>query len=352
MSDLYKKILRPLIFKLEAENAHELACHILSYIEKFPILKKAVEVMVSCPQQECNILGLKFSNSLGLAAGFDKNGCFPGICSALGFGHLEVGTVTPKPQPGNPKPRLFRLVKEDSIINRMGFNNYGAEAMARRVHSTYPKGARPSPLGINIGKAKNTSVENTLEDYLQSIDILHEVADYFTINISSPNTPGLRDLHKEEFLNPLLFGIDERLDFIARRYGQAKIPYLLKVSPDETYFSIEKIVEVALKNNASGLIATNTTVARPNLFSKTEGGGLSGKLIERKSTDIINFIYHLTDGKIPIIGVGGIYDTNSAMRKLDAGASLVQLYSSLIYEGPLLPKKIISGLIKRKLWQS
>ena len=352
MSDLYKKFLRPLIFKLEAENAHELVCHLLSYAENFPILRKAVEIMVSCPQQECSILGLKFPNSLGLAAGFDKNGCFPGICSALGFGHVEVGTVTPKPQPGNLKPRLFRLVREDSIINRMGFNNYGADAMARRIQNTYPKGVRSSPLGINIGKAKKTSIENTLDDYLQSIDILHECADYFTINISSPNTPGLRDLHKEEFLKPLLCGINERLDAISKRHDKTKIPYLLKVSPDETYCSIEKIVEIALENNAGGLIATNTTVTRPKLFSETEDGGLSGKLIEKKSTDIINFIYQLTDGKIPIIGVGGIYDTNSAMKKLDAGASLVQLYSSLVYEGPLIPKKIISGLKKRKLWQS
>ena len=177
-------------------------------------------------------------------------------------------------------------------------------------------------------------------------------ADYFTINISSPNTPGLRDLHKEEFLKPLLCGINERLDFIARQHDKTKIPFLLKISPDETYCSIEKIVEIALESNASGLIATNTTVTRPYSYSETENGGLSGKLIEKKSTDIINFIYQLTDGKIPIIGVGGIYDTNSAMKKLDAGASLVQLYSSLIYEGPLLPKKIISGLVKRKLWQS
>lgn len=352
MSDLYQKLIRPLIFKLNAENAHELVCDLLSMVENFPKLRKTVELIFSVPKEEFRICGLKFPNRVGLAAGFDKNGYFPGICSAIGLGHVEVGTVTPKPQPGNPKPRLFRLVDKDSIINRMGFNNYGAEAMSRRLKKTYPKGVRSSPLGINIGKAKNTLSENTLQDYLDSIDILHESADYFTINISSPNTPGLRDLHKEEFLHPLLKGIDERLNLISSKDNLTKIPYLLKISPDESFCSLEKIVEIALQNNAMGLIATNTTVRRPDRSLESEPGGLSGKLIEKRSTEVIKFIHRLTEGKVPIIGVGGISDVDSAIRKLDAGASLIQIYSALVYEGPFLPKKIISGLNRRNSWQS
>ena len=351
MTDLYQKLIRPLVFRMDAEDAHELVCGLLSWIENFPSFKKFIEIIVSAPKDKVSVFGLQFPNTLGLAAGFDKNGRFPGICSSLGFGHVEVGTVTPSPQPGNTKPRLFRLVKYNSIINRMGFNNYGAEAMARRLDKTYPKGNRMSPLGINIGKAKTTSIENTIDDYLKSIDILHKSADYFTINISSPNTPGLRDLHKSKFLDPLLKGIDEKLDFRSTKDQVTKIPYLLKISPDESFASIENIVEIASRNNVKGIIATNTTITRPRGLKTTEKGGLSGKAIENKSIQIIKFINKLTNDKIPIIGVGGISDCNSAIRKLDAGASLIQLYSSLVYNGPMLPKHILYELKQRKAWQ-
>ena len=352
MSDLYKTLVRPLFFKMDAETAHEIVCEFLAYVEKFPLFKKVLEALLHSPKDEIKAFGLTFPNVLGLAAGFDKNGMFPGISSALGFGHIEVGTVTPKPQQGNRKPRLFRVLEQNSIINRMGFNNYGAEAMGRRLEKYYPKQDRISPLGINIGKAKPTPLEETLEDYLQCIDFLHKSADYFTINISSPNTPKLRELHKEEFLDPLLKGIDERLKQVAKKTSKKKIPYLLKISPDEDFSSIEKILEIAIGRNVGGIIATNTTVARPNEINHREAGGLSGKAIEKKSLEIIKFINQLTNDKIPIVGVGGISDGNSATKKIDSGACLLQIYSGLVFEGPLLPKKILAELHQRKVWFS
>ena len=234
MSDLYKMLIRPLFFKMEAETAHEIVCGVLSCADNIPVLKKLPNIY--CVLRKMRKLYLvQISQCFGFTAGFDKNALFPGISSALGFGHIEVGTVTPKPQPGNPKPRLFRVIEEDSVINRMGFNNDGAEAVSRRLEKNYPKLKRLSPLGINIGKAKSTPIEETLKDYLLCIDLLYKSADYFTINISSPNTPGLRDLHKEEFLDPLLRGINERLEQIATNSFQNKIPYLLKISPDENF---------------------------------------------------------------------------------------------------------------------
>ena len=350
MSDLYKMLVRPFFFKMEAETAHEIVCEILAYVESFPFLKKAIETLLHSPKDEKIVFGLTFPNALGLAAGFDKNGLFPGVSKALGFGHIEIGTVTPKPQLGNIKPRLFRVIEENSIINRMGFNNHGAEAMGRRLEKYYPKQGRISPLGINIGKAKSTPLEETLGDYLQCIDFLNKSADYFTINISSPNTPGLRELHKQEFLDPLLKGIDERLEKIAKMTFQEKIPYLLKISPDEDFSSIEKILEIAVGRNVGGIVATNTTTDRPNHIRLSEEGGLSGKALEDKSLEIIKFINQLTNDKIPIVGVGGISDGNSAAKKLDYGACLLQIYSGLVFEGPLLPKKILNELYRRKVW--
>lgn len=352
MNDIYKILVRPLFFRMNAEKAHEVACSLLSCIEKFPLLRKAIETFVNTPSQPTNVFGINFPNKIGLAAGFDKNGNFPGICSSLGFGHMEIGTVTPKPQPGNPKPRLFRIVKAESIINRMGFNNYGAESMCRKVQRSYPKENRRAPLGVNIGKAKLTPLTETLDDYLNCIETLDEIADYFTINISSPNTPGLRELHKREFLDPLLKSIDEKVSLVAKQNNKEKTPCLLKVSPDESYGSLEEILDIAIKNNFKGLVATNTTVSRPENIASNESGGLSGKAIEKKSLDVIKFLNKQSNGKLPIIGVGGVSDVNSAKRKLDAGASLVQIYSAFVYEGPLLANRIVKGLKKRDSWNT
>ena len=352
MNDIYKILVRPLFFRMNAEKAHEVASSLLSCIEKFPVLRKAIETFINTPTQTTNVFGINFPNKIGLAAGFDKDGHFPGICSSFGFGHMEIGTVTPKPQPGNPKPRLFRLVKQESIINRMGFNNQGAESMCRRVQRSYPKGNRIAPLGINIGKAKTTPIKETLNDYLSCIETLDEVADYFTINISSPNTPGLRDLHKREFLDPLLKGIDVKVSELSRENNKVKTPCLLKVSPDETFSSLEEILDIAIKNNVRGIVATNTTTSRPKNIIMNESGGLSGKIIEEKSLKIIKFLHKQSNGNLPIIGVGGIKDVDSAKRKLDAGASLVQIYSGFVYEGPLLVKKIVKGLQKREQWMT
>ena len=350
MNDIYKILVRPLFFRMNAENAHNVACSLLSWIEKFPVLRKAIESLINAPKDPITAFGVKFPNSIGLAAGFDKDGQFPGVCSALGFGHMEVGTVTPKPQPGNPTPRLFRLVNEESIINRMGFNNHGAEAMCRRIARTYPKGQRNSPLGVNIGKAKVTPLSETLDDYLFSLETLAEIADYFTINISSPNTPGLREFHKKEFLEPLLRGINQKNISLAKSNDRTEVPCLLKVSPDESFSSLEKILEIATDNNVKGLVATNTTVGREKGIVHPEEGGLSGKAIEDKSLQVIKFLHRQSNGKMPIIGVGGISDVNSAARKMDAGAILVQLYTGFVYEGPFLPKNILKGIRKRDSW--
>ena len=351
MDYTYKLLIKPLLFRMEPEAAHDIAVNLLKLLEQSILAKKLLRKSFQTYGTPVSICGLDFPNQVGLAAGLDKNGQFPGVSSALGFGHVEVGTVTPKPQPGNPKPRLFRIPKNKSLINRMGFNNYGAEALRRRIGKSYPKNKRASLLGINIGMGRDTPLCKAADDYVYCFNQLVEVADYFTINVSSPNTQNLRNLQQEEFLDPLLKSIDLANSSFSKKNDELKIPCFLKVSPDETFSSLEKIIELALSRNISGIIATNTTNCRPRKDKFFQKGGWSGgSYLDKKSNEIIKFIAKITNNNLPIIGVGGVRDANTAIRKLDLGASLVQLYTSFIYEGPKLPKKILLGINKRNSW--
>lgn len=345
--------MRPILFKLNAEHAHDWACRCLSLTEQSNISRKFIQLISSQNSCAVNLFGVSFPNQLGLAAGMDKSGNFPKSMASLGFGHTEIGTVTPKPQIGNPKPRLFRYPKYNALVNRMGFNNDGVDTVVSRIEKIYPKKTRNAPLGINIGKGKDTPLSMAHEDYLYCLKVCYNQADYITINISSPNTPNLRELHKTALVKPLLEKLVHSGDQLAKGFNISPVPLLLKISPDESYKSLENIVCNAKEIGFSGIIATNTSISRfKNLdLENFESGGLSGKPIEGASTNVIKFIAKLTDYKFPIIGAGGISSRDTALKKLDAGASLIQIYSSFVYEGPLFPSNLVKSLNHRnKVW--
>lgn len=287
---------------------------------------------------EC--LGLKFPNAVGLAAGFDKNGQAWPAAAALGFGHVEIGTVTLHAQPGNPRPRAFRYPAEQAVINRMGFNNGGAAALAERLARLPGPGKRSIPLGVNLGKSKITPLNQAGEDYVGSFRLLADYADYVVVNVSSPNTPGLRELQDAAWLKPLLASlVAENKGRMVN--GRPRRPVLLKIAPDLTYPQIDEVLGVIAELALDGIIATNTTLARPGVLADIpEAGGLSGAPLRRKSTEIINYISRATAGRLPIIGSGGIMDEAGAAEKIDAGATLVQLYTGLIYRGPFFACEI------------
>lgn len=284
---------------------------------------------------------MTFANPVGLAAGLDKNGVALQPLAALGFGFIEAGTVTYHPQPGNPRPRLFRLREDEALINRAGFNNDGAAAFARRVEQHRPA----CVLGVSIGKSKITPLENATEDYLASFELVYKVADYVAVNVSSPNTPQLRELQQSQQLTSLLSALQQR-----NRELQQPLPLLVKLSPDLERSELETIVEVVERLGIDGIIATNTTVSRDNLRTDAQRvaacgeGGLSGKPIKTRSTKMIADLYQLTGGRIPLIGVGGIFTAEDAWEKITAGASLVQLYTGFIYQGPNIAREINEGL--------
>jgi dihydroorotate dehydrogenase len=287
--------------------------------------------------------GLKFANPVGLAAGLDKNGVALQPLAALGFGFIEAGTVTYHPQPGNPRPRLFRLREDEALINRAGFNNDGAAAFARRVEQHRPS----CVLGVSIGKSKITPLENATEDYLASFELVYKVADYIAVNVSSPNTPQLRELQQSQQLTSLLSALQQR-----NRELQQPLPLLVKLSPDLERSELETIVDVVQRLEIDGIIATNTTISREDLRTDAQRvaacgeGGLSGKPIKTRSTKMIADLYELTRGRIPLIGVGGIFTAEDAWEKITAGASLVQLYTGFIYQGPNIAREINEGLAK------
>jgi dihydroorotate dehydrogenase len=292
-----------------------------------------------------DFLGLKFPNRVGLAAGLDKNAAYLNELGALGFGFIEIGTVTPLPQPGNDLPRLFRLKKDESLINRMGFNNEGVEVVAERLKNR-PKGLI---VGGNIGKNKITPNENAVQDYLICFEKLYNLVDYFVVNVSSPNTPNLRELQDKKPLMEILSRlIESRNTFIKKDFPHK--PILLKIAPDLSLEQLDDVVEIVNETGIEGIVATNTTISREGLKTNKSivdeigAGGLSGKILSHKSTDVIKYINQKSEGKIPMIGVGGIYNEESAMRKIEAGASLVQLYTGFIYEGPVLVKRIANFL--------
>ena len=335
---LYQKIVRPLMFKFPAETAHEIG---IKTLEKAFGTKSAQKILANKfafeSKDHIKRFGLKFKNPFGIAAGFDKNGIVVNQLAALGFGFVEVGTVTFSQQTGNEKPRMFRLPEDSALINRLGFNNEGTPQVIERLKKLSPN----CVLGVNIGKNKDVPNEEAIENYLKNFDLAQEVADYIAVNVSSPNTPNLRELQKAENLEELLSELQNRNGALSAK------PLFVKIAPDLSESGIEAIVDVVLRLKISGIIATNTTISRENLKSKImEAGGLSGKPLQMKSNAIISKIYKYSNGKLPIIGVGGIFTAEDAFEKIASGASLIQAYTGFIYKGFSFARDVNSGLEK------
>ena len=342
---MYKSLLQPLLFLLPPERAHHVTFKLLRLISSIPGGKALITSLYKHKRVGAPVtrFGLNFPNSVGLAAGLDKNGEFIKQLALLGFGHVEVGTVTPRPQPGNPQPRLFRLKKDRALINRMGFNNHGVEALAKRLE----KLDTSIIVGANIGKNKDTPEENAHEDYLKCVKRLVGLVDYFTVNVSSPNTPNLRQLQEKEPLRKILQSLIDEI----KAKGHST-PVLLKIAPDLTNEAIDDIVQIVQEVGIAGIVATNTTIERSGLLTEKEkvetigAGGLSGMPLKKRSTEVIRYLAKKSNGSFEIVGVGGIYSAEDAREKLDAGAGLVQIYSGMIYEGPGLIKNIVNAVDK------
>jgi len=339
---MYKLSIRKILFLLPAESAHTVVSVILKIPFVSRILGKFYRFENTSLQRE--VFGLKFRNPIGLAAGFDKNAKLFKNLGHFGFGFIEIGTITPKAQSGNPKPRLFRLVPDQALINRMGFNNAGAAAVARRLK----KRRSDFIIGANIGKNKETPNQEAFRDYEECFMALRHVVDYFVINVSSPNTPGLRELQEKEPLTKLL----RHLQKLNESLSNPK-PILLKIAPDLSNAHLDTIIEIVKQTKIDGIVATNTTISRAKLKTSKDilteigEGGLSGKPLAKRSTEIIRYLYQKSNRSFPIIGVGGIHSPADALEKLDAGASLIQLYTGFIYEGPALIKEIKRELVDR-----
>ena len=347
MGYYYERWVRPALFRLDPEKAHEWAVDSLAMLGAFPPLRRAIEALVSPPGaalRPVSAFGVKFPNAVGLAAGFDKDARAWPAAAALGFGHVEIGTVTAIGQPGNPRPRVFRYPSREAVINRMGFNNAGAAAVASRLARQPRPGRRPIPLGINIGKSRAADLEQAAGDYLESFGRLADFADYVALNVSSPNTPGLRELQGGERLRDLLGAIAG-----ANRGRASRVPVLLKIAPDLSFREIDAVLGAAAEFGIDGIIATNTTLARPGIFAGApEPGGLSGAPLRARSTEIIRYIARSTGGRLPIIGVGGVCDLESAGEKMDAGATLVQVYTGMIYRGPFFARDVARAVSDRQ----
>ena len=338
---MYKSIIRPLLFLFDPEKVHQFTFRWLKFVNKIPFVPALLRVRYRLKDKclEREIFGIKFPNPVGLAAGLDKNAELFSELSSLGFGFIEIGTVTPKPQPGNPPKRLFRLVEDEGIINRMGFNNEGVEAIVARL-----KKNKNVIIGGNIGKNKWTENDKAHEDYLYCFEYLAPYVDYFVVNVSSPNTPNLRSLQEKEPLQKLLTLLQEANGKLPKSK-----PILLKIAPDLTDEQLMDIIDIVEQTHIAGVIATNTTITREGLTSekKAETGGLSGRPLTQRSTEVIRFLAEKSQYRFPIIGVGGIHTPEDALEKLRAGASLVQIFTGFIYEGPSLIKRINKAIIKR-----
>lgn len=352
MDPLYENIIRPALFTQDPETMHELALRAMTIVGAVPPLRAAMEYfnLIKTPKQ-IKIFGLEFPNRVGLAAGFDKDAYAWRGAAAMGFGHVEIGTVSMLKQAGNPRPRMFRYPSSEAIVNGCGFPNDGAEQIAARLSKVLGKRrdiTKKCPLGINIGKSKITPLEEAAADYLFSFSALADFADFFTINVSSPNTPELRRLQGRDFLPNLLGAISKANEDRAKKLGVARIPIILKIAPDLSFEDIDAILSILEELKLDGICATNTTVSRPAdrpEYEKT--GGLSGKPLFEKSLEIVRYISKATDGKLPIIGVGGITDVRRSGEMMNAGASLVQIYSGMIYRGPFFARSIANSLIWR-----
>ena len=336
---MYKQFIRPLLFLVDAEKVHYLVFNTLKFAGKIPGLNSLIASVFNYKNTalEKELFGIRFANPVGLAAGFDKNALLIDGLANFGFGFIEIGTLTPKPQAGNDKPRLFRLPADKALINRMGFNNEGIRAAVTRLK----KRKSDVIVGGNIGKNKLTPNENALDDYVQCVNELHPYVDYFVLNVSSPNTPGLRELQEKEPLKNLLSHV------IALSREKAKYkPVLLKIAPDLTIEQLDDIIEILKETQTDGVIATNTTISREGLITDKSivdsfgNGGLSGKPVTKQATEVIRYLRLKLGKDFPIIGVGGIMTVHDAQEKLDAGADLIQLYTGFIYEGPAIVKQI------------
>ena len=334
--NLYKEIIRPFLFLADPEGVHHFAMDALTF--GGPLLQRFAPA--PDPRLARTVFGLRFPNPVGLAAGFDKNGVALAAWQGLGFGFAEIGTITARAQPGNPKPRIFRVPESRAILNRLGFNNDGCDQVASRLQRLRDSGRWPAmPVGINIGKSKVTPLTEATADYLLSFERLYQFGDYFVLNVSSPNTPGLRNLQDRPAL-------DELLGHVQRRNTAAK-PVLVKIAPDLQWAAIEEILALIEEHKMAGVIATNTTVDHSSIAERhRQQGGLSGGPLRERATEIVRFI--AKHSKVPIIAVGGIMSADDALEKFDAGAALVQLYTGYIYEGPGLIGGICRALLKRK----
>lgn len=334
---MWYSLARAALFQFEPETAHHVALGGLQWAERMGLLQRWPQP----PAQPVTVLGLDFPNPVGLSAGLDKNGDYIDAMAALGFGFLEIGTTTPRPQPGNPQPRMFRLPAADAIINRLGFNNDGVDALVRNVQRANYRGV----LGINIGKNADTPVENAADDYLICLEKVYAHASYITVNISSPNTQGLRSLQGEAALARLLEVLKSKQLELAAAHGKY-VPVLVKIAPDLAMVEVESMAQVFLQQGIDGVIATNTTIGRQavaGLPHAHEAGGLSGRPVRESATRVLRELHHALDGQLPLIGVGGIADANSAAEKIQAGASLLQIYTGFIYEGPDVIRQAILG---------
>lgn len=339
---MYKQIIRPLFFRFDPEEIHSKSFSMMRSMRSLGLLKPFLGNKINSDKRlEREVFGLRFPNPVGLAAGFDKNAEAYQELSQLGFGFIEIGTVTPKAQVGNPKKRLFRLVEDEAVINRMGFNNLGLEAAVSKLKENNGKVL----IGGNIGKNKDTPNEQAVDDYLISFEALFPYVDYFVVNVSSPNTPNLRDLQDKEPLTKLLMALQQENDKKDKRK-----PILLKIAPDLSDSQLLDIVDIVKITSIDGIIATNTTIGREGLKSanKKEAGGLSGKPLAARSTEVIRFLHKNSGGSFPIIGVGGIHSAKDALEKLDAGASLIQLYTGFIYKGPKLIADINEAILNKE----
>lgn len=351
MGLIYRNLLRPILFTVESERAHNLTLAALSGVAKSRCLSRTIHQLYSAPELPIDLFGLHFPNPVGLAAGMDKQAAAVPMWESLGFGFSELGGITQHAQLGNDAPRMFRAVADGALVNRMGFNNPGAEAMATRLAEWKRLGRWPShPVGVNLGKSKITPLEKAAEDYAASFKLLRPLADFFVVNVSSPNTPNLRQLQDKAALDGILRALQE---INSAGEGTPK-PILVKVAPDLTFDALDELLELAGPRYLAGIVATNTTITRPETDNAacrrtySETGGLSGAPLRARSSEIIRHIFRQTKGTLPIIGVGGIFTAADAWEKTTAGASLVQVYTGLVYEGPTIAKKIVAGL-QRKL---
>ena len=345
---MYKIFIRPLLFLFDPEAVHYFSFSVIKFLSKlgFGAIIRRVYTLED-PALEREVCGLKFKNPVGLAAGFDKNALLYNELSDFGFGFIEIGTLTPKPQDGNPKKRLFRLKKDQAIINRMGFNNAGVASAVKAL-----KKQHNVLIGGNIGKNKITPNDQATEDYIICTQALWPHVDYFVVNVSSPNTPGLRELQEKAPLTALLKALKAENAVLATKYAQTPKPFLLKIAPDLTEHQLLDIIAIIQETQIDGVIATNTTISREGLLSEellvNETGGLSGVPVRKRSTEVIRFLSEKSNKAFPIVGVGGIHSTEDALEKIEAGATLIQLWTGFVYEGPALVKKINKAILAQR----